>query len=134
MTNIPLKYPVMGFTSEDSYLHVYTGNELCYTSKGQKFYRDLELIDSEGIVYILKNSKLKGRANFWVCLRHLQPIQEFDIVLNKGEQITLNELKDRIFSHINKHPKTFAPLYDGTPWKERIGQYTSFESLIRLFK
>ncbi|HSC53724.1 MAG TPA: hypothetical protein VLC98_08895 [Phnomibacter sp.] len=134
MINVTLHYPVMGFTTEDSHMHVYTSDELCYTSKGQKFYKDLELIDSDGIVYVLIGSKLKGRASFSKCIQYLQPIQEFDITLDKRGQITLDELKNKILSRVSKHPKIFAPLYDGTPWKERIGGFDSFENLIRLFK
>jgi hypothetical protein len=46
----------------------------------------------------------------------------------------LTELKEFVVARIFKHPKAFAPLYDGTPWKERIGELDSFENLITLFK
>ena len=124
----------MGFKEKDAHIHAFKKKTFGMVSKGTgNFYKGLMLIDCSGNMYKVTNASLKGPAPLFISLRFLQPMNELNIQMEPTGNITLDELKQKVFQHIKNHPRTFEPLYNGEPWSKRIDAFNSFKELIDLF-
>lgn len=130
-----ISFPVLGMKNGDNRLYGIEKKDFGFVSKGHgKFYSELTFIDSNGKMYKIKSWSIKGRTGFWKTILNLQVLEELDFELEYLGVVTLEKIKKEVLDRIQKHPKIFAPLYNGTAWKERLEEFSSFKSLIMMFK
>lgn len=130
-----IRFPILGMKDGNSRFYAVEKKDFGFVSKGHgKFYNGLKLIDSEGDFYRVTSWSVKGKSGILKSIMNLQILEELNVNLELLERRSFSEFKEDVLGHIQKHPKTFAPLYDGSPWSERINKFDTFDSLIRFFK
>lgn len=132
--NLEVLFPVLSYKIGDKRLYGMEKKNFGFVTKGHgEFYDGLQLIDTTGKVFKIISYKVYSKSGLFKSIRNLQVLDELLVEVELVEVWSIEQIKEFILLYIMKNPKFFAPLYDGTPWKERISQYDSFEGLIRLF-
>ena len=127
-------YPLIIFKDNDKNIYSIS-NDFGLASKGAyKFYSKLTVVDSIGNVYILKKAKIKHLAPFLKCLKNFQRMWEMDLDFDKGDKMSIGELKKKIVYHVSKNPKHWLCLDTLDGIKELVGKAESFRELAKIFR
>ena len=128
------KYPLLIFKKQDKNIYA-TKKDFGIVSKGgEKFYKDITIIDSTGDAYELEKATIKGKAKWYVSLRYFQPMWELDFVLRKESTYNLSDVKKQIIDHIRKNPKHWLTLDGVERIEEKMEEARTFEDLIMIFR
>jgi hypothetical protein len=134
MINIRMIYPLLAFKEKDKHIYCFRKNIGIASVGGEKFYKGLTIIDAQGMVYELKRSKIKGKAKFVFWLKYFQPMVELDLEFEKMGNLTLDELKEKIYTHIKSSPRIWHSLGPVNIIVEEIKKKTEFKDLIEIFE
>lgn len=134
MTNLPIAFPAIGFKDRDAGLYVFDQHIGIISKGGERFYKNLTLVDNQGQKYRLLGAKVKGKAGWRHSLKYMQPMFEMDLTFEEIDFQTLAELKSDIMSHVSQHPKRWLSLDTVEGIQEMVDRSDSFEGLINLFK
>ncbi len=136
MINLKFSYPIFVFKKGDKNLYASDKKDKLevYSKEGGKFYKELKVIDSNGYVYIMSSSSIKGKASIWDSIKHLQPMYEMDLVFEKIDEITLKDLKIKAMNQVKLKPKFWLPIDTVEGIQEMVDKAKTFKELILIFK
>ncbi len=98
------------------------------------FYNKTIVIDSDGKVFNIESAERKGKIKIWQSLKSLSLMVEVEPKISSIESISLDQLKDKVFEHVSRHPKHWTSLDTLDGIKEKIYSSRSHADLIRIFR
>lgn len=134
MRSTEYNYPLIAFKEGDKNIYASKSNFGIVPKGGDKFYKNLTVIDSAGKIYRLKSSRVKGAAPLMISLKFFQKMLEMELEFEELGVITLAELKAKIMDHVAKNSKHWLVLDTTEGIQEKIEAAPTFKDLILIFQ
>jgi hypothetical protein len=134
MVHFSLEFPVLTLKEGNAGIFASGRSTFGFVSKGgESFYKKMTIYDSNGNVYRLKQSKVKGRANLWMCIRLFQVMYELDLDFELIGQVTLSDFKELVINKLNENPTYWVSLDTVKGITDDIKAESHFQDIIRRF-
>lgn len=134
MINVKVVFPILGLKEGDANVYVFSNHIGIISRGGDKFYKKLWIVDSNGNTFLLVRSILKGKAPVKYSFRYFQQMYEMDLTFEEKDKITLDELKHKVFQHISKYKQKWVTLGTVELVQKKMKKCISYSQLIEMFK
>ncbi len=137
-----MKFPIIFFEKNDSKMfsldYKYFVGDIRFYNKESKEYsafRNIEVIDSNGNLFYIKKMKKISGITLWDSIIKVGLMIKLAPILEKPTSTcTLKDLKTRVLSYIENHPKRYIAIDTNEGLKGMINEAKTFRELILIFK
>lgn len=129
-----MKYPLLILKKGDDNIYAIKKMFGIVSVGGEKFYKNIIVIDTEGNLFEVSDVEIKGSAHFKYSIMYFQKMLKLNISFSKKiRKIELDEFKEMLKEKILKKPNKW--LYMGTIESicKNIDRKNDFKGLISMF-
>jgi hypothetical protein len=128
-----MKYPIIIFKNNDKIMG--SKNDPFCSPSGLSFFKNIQVIDSEGYEYDVRNAKKVGSINVLKTLKMFTPMIKYDFeIVSVKKSITLDAFKLRVMNHVKSNRHFWQPLGSILDIQDLVDSTTTFEEVISLFR
>ena len=129
------KYPLLVLKKGDNNIYAFKSDFGIVSKGGEKFYKNLTIINSNGEVYHSIDARVLGNAKIFYYLKYFQKMYQVEVIYDKKiDYITLEDLKIKIIQFIKKSPKKWLALDTIEEIQKMIEKTNSYKELILIFE
>ncbi len=134
MNKISYKYPLLVLKNNDKNIYVFKSNFGLVSKGGDKFYKDLFIVDSECNSFnLIKVCSIKY-AGASLSLRYFQKMYLVDLEIKHLGKIDLEDIKEMLIEKINKNKSHWLVIDTFEGMVERINMCNSISDICEIFR